>query len=71
MLSISYMGAFTNAALIMFASPACMELENYEKCILFFILEHTLMFAKYAISVSIPDVPKIIHEAYKWSRQVV
>mmetsp|Transcript_10868 Transcript_10868/g.1641 ORF Transcript_10868/g.1641 Transcript_10868/m.1641 type:complete len:153 (+) Transcript_10868:1521-1979(+) len=60
MLTISYIAAFSNAAIIMFASPAFIELGNYEKLILFFALEHSLMFLKYAISVAIPDEPVIV-----------
>ena len=76
--TISYFGAISNAAIIIFTSgsfdeiPSLIQNENrlFTLLVIFMALEHTFFFIKFVIGVAVPDVPENVKDGLVWSSRV-
>lgn len=76
--TISYFGAISNAAIIIFTSgsfdntPSIIATEDhlFTLLVIFMALEHTFFFIKFVIGVAVPDVPENVKDGLEWSSRV-
>ena len=79
--TISYFGAISNAAIIIFTSGSFDEISSsnekqddllppFTLLVIFMALEHTFFFIKFVIGVAVPDVPESVKDGLVWSSRV-
>jgi len=65
---ISFIGAGTNMAIIIFTTDAFEIEDTKNKWLIFLILEHSLIILKIILNVLIPDIPTIVTKGLMWSK---
>ena len=68
--SVSYIGAITNAGLIVFTGQLFHGLDGQAQWLVFVGIEHILLASKFLISVAIPDEPSVVTKGLAWSARV-
>lgn len=76
--TISYFGAISNAAIIIFTSgsfdniPSITSTEShvFTLLVVFMALEHTFFFIKFVIGVVVPDCPEDVKDGLVWSNRI-
>ena len=68
--SISYIGVVSNAALIVFTAGVFDDGIRKE-WIAFLVIEHALFVIKYLIAAYIPDMPTLVNNGKTWSQRVI
>ncbi|CAG9319506.1 unnamed protein product [Blepharisma stoltei] len=66
--AISFIGAGTNIAIIIFTTDAFEIEDTKNKWLIFLILEHSLVILKIVLNVLIPDIPIIVIKGLMWSK---
>ena len=69
--SIAYIGVFTNSAIIIFTSGLFTDTSFKQKCLIFLILEHALMLTIWMLKRLIPSYPPVVKKAQQWSKRVL
>jgi hypothetical protein len=68
---VSYIGAITNAAIIIFTADVFDIEDTATKWLLFLAFEHSLLLIKWIVAAYIPDTPNIVKEGKIWSNRLV
>ena len=69
--SIAYIGVFTNSGIIIFTSGLLNNTSFKEKCMIFLVLEHALMLIIWVLKHIIPSYPPIVKKGQLWSKRIV
>ena len=68
--SVSYVGAITNAGLIVFTGALFHGTGVQTQWLIFIGIEHILLASKFLISVAIPDEPSVVTKGLAWSSRI-
>ena len=69
--TIAYLGAFSNAGLVVFTSGLFSEYDYFHRLLFFAALEHFLLLGMYIIGAFIVDMPTIVRNGIDWGRRIV
>lgn len=69
--TIAYIGVFTNSGIIIFSSGLMNDWKFEDKCIIFVILEHVLMCVIIVLKYYINDKPDKVESGRIWSKRIV
>ena len=69
--SIAYIGVFTNSGIIIFTSGLLTDTSFKEKCIIFLVLEHALMLIIWVLKHIIPSYPPVVKKGQQWSKRIL
>ena len=69
--SIAYIGVFTNSAIIIFTSGLFADTSFKEKSLIFLVLEHALMLIIWMLKRLVPSYPPVVRKGQQWSKRVL
>lgn len=70
LVTISYFGALTNAAIVVFTANVFDIGDTQGKFFVFLLIEHALLISKFLLSIAIPDEPTIVKSALVWNDRI-
>jgi hypothetical protein len=68
---MAYIGAATNAGIIVFTSKVLDKYDFWVSVLMFLIIEHVFVGIMFIVSEIVSDVPKTVKNGLEWSRKVV
>lgn len=70
-LTMAYVGAATNAGIIVFTSKVLEKYDFWKSILMFLVIEHVFVGIMFIVREIVSDVPKTVKNGLEWSRKVV
>jgi hypothetical protein len=70
LVTISYFGAITNAAIVVFTADVFDLSDDRDRWFAFLMIEHALLVSKFLLSIAIPDKPSLVTNAILWNDRI-